>query len=68
MPLKPSTKLTDIKGLNARFCSSLEKIGYSKINVVKNDEIPDIEVNNYIKKYKNDEGWNLETESYILEK
>ena len=31
MPLKPSTKLTDIKGLNARFCSSLEKIGYSKV-------------------------------------
>jgi predicted SAM-dependent methyltransferase len=48
--------------------SETEKIGYSKINVVKNDEIPDIEVNNYIKKYKNDEGWNLETESYILEK
>ena len=48
--------------------SETEKIGYSKINVVKNDEIPDTEVNNYIKKYKNDEGWNLETESYILEK
>lgn len=45
-----------------------EKIGYTKINIVKNDEIPDIEINNYIKNYKNDDGWNLETESYILEK
>ena len=45
-----------------------EKIGYSKINMVKNDEIPDIEVNNYIKNFKNDDGWDLETESYLLEK
>jgi len=45
-----------------------KKIGYSNIKVVKNNEIPDIETNNYIKKFKSDEGWNLETESYLLEK
>lgn len=48
--------------------SEAEKIGYSKINIIKNDEIPEIEVNNYIKNFKNDGGWDLETESYLLEK
>ena len=32
MSLNPSTKLTEIKSLNARFCSSLNKIGYSKVS------------------------------------
>jgi len=45
-----------------------KKIGYSSIKIVKNNEIPDTDINNYIKNFKNDEGWNLETESFILEK
>ena len=43
-----------------------EKIGYKNIDVCKNFENPDKNINLYLKEHKKDYGWDLETETFLL--